>query len=331
MTASARPKRAQRPVREARQARSRATVDAILEAAARVLVARGWEGLNTNVVAEVAGVSIGSLYEYFRDKEALLASLHDRHLARGEALVAEVAARGLSGSAEDVSALLVNGFVTLHRDNPKLHRVLSAEVPVSRGVRRRVAALNGAIVQLVAAGLSGRVPDPELSARLLVDTADALTHRWIVEPGGKPISSERIAGELTSMFSAYLGAVAPELEDRQHAGEIVGPRRHRRACAQRLPGGSGAFGAQGGEAIGGAGERDPGRWGEGLPGKLGPGRVVEADHRAPAFVRGDGGDHRFEIEKAIGDVDEEQAIGCEGAAIDAKGLAGDEVERDGIG
>jgi hypothetical protein len=63
-------------------------------------------------------------------------------------------------------------------------------------------------VQLVAADLSGRVTEPELSARRLVDTADALTHRWIVEPDGKPISAERIIGEFTSMFSAYLLAAA---------------------------------------------------------------------------------------------------------------------------
>lgn len=209
MAFAARPKRAQRPVREAKQARSRATVDAILEAAARILVSRGWEGLNTNAVAEVAGVSIGSLYEYFRDKEALLHALHDRHLARGEALVAQVAAGGISGDTEDIAELLVNGFVALHGDDPRLHLVLSSEVPVSRGVRRRAAALTGAIVQLVAAGLAGRVMDPALSARLLVDTAEALTHRWIVEPSGKPISPERMTAELIVMFRAYLSAAIP--------------------------------------------------------------------------------------------------------------------------
>lgn len=166
--------------------------------------------MNTNAVAEVAGVSIGSLYEYFRDKEALLHALHDRHLARGEALVAQVAASGVSGDKEDIAELLVNGFVALHRDEPRLHRVLSSDVPISRGVRKRAAALTSAIVQLVAAGLAGRVTDPALSARLLVDTAEALTHRWIVEPGGKPISPERMAAELIDMFRAYLSAATTD-------------------------------------------------------------------------------------------------------------------------
>src|SRR6185437_15341352 len=72
-----------------RQDRSRATVDAILEAAARVLVKEGFERTTTNRVAEAAGVSVGSLYQYFPSKEALVAALVDRH---NEEMRAEVLA-----------------------------------------------------------------------------------------------------------------------------------------------------------------------------------------------------------------------------------------------
>lgn len=58
--------------KEPRQARSRATVEIIVRAGARVLGDRGWAGFTTNQVAEVAGVSIGSLYQYFPDKLALM-------------------------------------------------------------------------------------------------------------------------------------------------------------------------------------------------------------------------------------------------------------------
>ena len=54
------------------QARSQSTVDAILTAAARVLVERGYAKTTTNHVAQVAGVSIGSLYQYFRNKDELI-------------------------------------------------------------------------------------------------------------------------------------------------------------------------------------------------------------------------------------------------------------------
>jgi AcrR family transcriptional regulator len=74
MTKSAK-KAAQKPRRTPAQSRSAETVAVILEAAARVLELRGLDGFNTNSVAERAGVSIGSLYQYFRNKDALLASL----------------------------------------------------------------------------------------------------------------------------------------------------------------------------------------------------------------------------------------------------------------
>ncbi len=66
---------AQKPRRTPAQSRSAETVAVIVEAAARVLELRGLDGFNTNAVAERAGVSIGSLYQYFRNKDALLASL----------------------------------------------------------------------------------------------------------------------------------------------------------------------------------------------------------------------------------------------------------------
>lgn len=66
--------------RQPRQIRSQITVTAILDATVRVLLDRGYDGFTTNLVAEVAGVGIGSLYEYFPNKEALVASLVEREV-----------------------------------------------------------------------------------------------------------------------------------------------------------------------------------------------------------------------------------------------------------
>lgn len=68
------------PRKEPTQERSRALVTALIEATARILSADGPEAITTNRVAEVAGVSIGSLYQYFPNKEALLAALVEREL-----------------------------------------------------------------------------------------------------------------------------------------------------------------------------------------------------------------------------------------------------------
>ena len=73
--------RAKKLPRRAVQARSRNTVETIVEAATRILASDGWSALNTNAVARIAGVSVGSVYEYFKNKEAILDVILDRHLS----------------------------------------------------------------------------------------------------------------------------------------------------------------------------------------------------------------------------------------------------------
>ena len=70
------------PRRRPRQARAQATVDAIIQATARVLVEDGYDRASTNRIAQAAGVSIGSLYQYFPSKEALVAALVETHVDR---------------------------------------------------------------------------------------------------------------------------------------------------------------------------------------------------------------------------------------------------------
>ncbi|WP_397416665.1 TetR/AcrR family transcriptional regulator [Phenylobacterium sp.] len=100
-----------RPRKTPRQARSTATVEAILSAAARVLAGQGLEGFNTNRVAEVAGVSIGSLYQYFPNKAALTAALIARvqnALAAGlEQRIAALAGAPLGEAVADLARLAV--------------------------------------------------------------------------------------------------------------------------------------------------------------------------------------------------------------------------------
>src|SRR6202020_3583519 len=87
------------PRKNASQERSRLTVDALLEATARILVKEGFDKASTNRIAEVAGVSVGSLYQYFPGKEALVVAVIERHnqeimqTVRGE--LADVASQPL--------------------------------------------------------------------------------------------------------------------------------------------------------------------------------------------------------------------------------------------
>lgn len=109
------------------QARSRATIDAILDAAARILGERGWTGLTTNAAAEVAGVSIGSLYQFFPNKLALVEAVRRRHL--DEVLTVLNAAADDRLTYEQRIAALVDGMIAVHARYPAAHRVLIEESP----------------------------------------------------------------------------------------------------------------------------------------------------------------------------------------------------------
>lgn len=115
-----------------RQARSRALVDAILDAAAHILATQGREALNTNMVAEKAGVSIGSLYQYFPNREAIIAAVADRHGHRIYHLVADLDLRA-EITLELAVARIADSLFAAHRINPALHAALDGDLPHSHG------------------------------------------------------------------------------------------------------------------------------------------------------------------------------------------------------
>ena len=105
-------------------------VAAILEAATRVLAQRGWEGFGTNEVAAVAGVSVGSLYQYFPNKLALAEAIRQRHLDDVLAALARAGEGDARASLADRAVRLVAGVVAAHAVDPSLHRILLTEVPL---------------------------------------------------------------------------------------------------------------------------------------------------------------------------------------------------------
>jgi AcrR family transcriptional regulator len=119
----------QKPRRMPQQSRAQATVDAILIATAHILVKGGYPALNTNDVARVAGVSIGSLYQYFPSKEALLGELNRRHAVE----VVTPIFSALKTSADRPMRLVlhevVQASIRSHAIEPELHRVLSEQLP----------------------------------------------------------------------------------------------------------------------------------------------------------------------------------------------------------
>jgi len=115
------------PRKKPLQSRSKATVDAVLSAAAHILEERGLTGFNTNAVAERAGVSIGSLYQYFPSKDAILVSLMEHSLTTFSLDLSE-AIDGAPGDslAEDLRFMLQMGLMS-HMRRPNLMRLLDGE------------------------------------------------------------------------------------------------------------------------------------------------------------------------------------------------------------
>jgi AcrR family transcriptional regulator len=172
------------PRKQPFQERSRATVDALIEATARILVREGFDRASTNRVAEEAGVSIGSLYQYFPSKEALVAAVIDRHkqalmqVARGA--LAEVAALPVEEAVRTLVALAVE----THRVDPKLHRVLAEQIPRT-GRLKNVEAFNRECYAMFRTYLEGhrdeiRALNLELAAFVCVTSIEALTHTAVL-------------------------------------------------------------------------------------------------------------------------------------------------------
>src|SRR5690349_25104728 len=101
--------------RTPRQARSREKLARVLEAADRLLVAAGAEALTTTRVAAEAGVSVGALYQYLPDRDAIVDTLADRYLARLETLMESFVDRATRESWPDPAAVLVDAFAGLYR------------------------------------------------------------------------------------------------------------------------------------------------------------------------------------------------------------------------
>jgi AcrR family transcriptional regulator len=129
MTRTKRPRRASRAApREPRQARSLATVNAILDATVRVLDREGLDAATTSRIAEVAGVSVGSLYQYYSHRDAILTALQDREFNRAVALLETLLAESnLRRTPRETVSAVVKGLMGLYSKSPGLHRVLAIE------------------------------------------------------------------------------------------------------------------------------------------------------------------------------------------------------------
>jgi AcrR family transcriptional regulator len=190
--------------RRAKQSRSRVTVEAILEAATRVLLTKGYAHATTNKIAERAGVSVGTLYQYFDGKDQIFEELFRRDAT---ILIGSLAAEEIDPRKPLEFSLLriLNNLLTVLPHFPDLLRQLEA-APNSL-LRRRIVAheqqlLAGVRRLLEVYRTTLCVDDLDLAAFVIVHASEG-----IAVSAGVEFSVERLAIELSKMFARYLSSV----------------------------------------------------------------------------------------------------------------------------
>jgi AcrR family transcriptional regulator len=197
------------PRKEAAQERSRATVDALVDATARILVREGFDKASTNRIAEVAGVSVGSLYQYFPSKEALVAAVIERHQQQTMRVVRGELARAANQPLEQAMRTIVTVAVKAHRIDPKLHRVLAEQIP-RVGKLEKVETFSRENYAIFRAYLERnrkeiRVADLALAAFVCVTSIEALTHTAVLHNEIVAVEAmETLIDEATRLVVGYL-------------------------------------------------------------------------------------------------------------------------------
>jgi AcrR family transcriptional regulator len=205
---------ARKPLTKARknasQERSRATVDALIEATARILVREGFDKASTNRIAAVAGTSIGSLYQYFPSKESLVVAVIDRHnqeiMQIVRSAMVEVASQPINKAVRRIVAVAIEA----HRIDPKLHRVLAEQIPRT-GRFENINAFNREAYALFKAYLEShrdelRAVDLGLAAFVCATSIESLAHTAVLQDAG-PLSDEAVEtliDEATRLVVGYL-------------------------------------------------------------------------------------------------------------------------------
>ncbi len=199
-----------------KQERSKVAVAAILEATTRILTEEGYEKANTNRIAERAGVSIGSLYQYFPNKESLMNALIVKHSDEIIELVESKLINFDDSPVEIVIPEIIKAVIAAHAIDPRFHQVLNEEIPQSERSQQMQKA-EGKIVELLRLYLSrwANSPNQRLSERvrpenldmtvfILSRTVESLCHSAVIEQPGF-VGDSRFVREVSDLLLLYLG------------------------------------------------------------------------------------------------------------------------------
>ena len=189
------------------QKRSQFMVNAIKEAATHILRLEGVEGFNTNRVAERAGASVGSLYQYFDSKEVLIAEIKRDHFKQLRELFANASLSLKTGGLKEMIDAFIEASVQAHRLDPELHRVLSQDL-AGFELKERDQPTNS-VLSMVRENLA-RVQDQlrpglniDIASQLVYQLVEFSVHHAIIEIR-EPIHIEKETEELKQVVYTYL-------------------------------------------------------------------------------------------------------------------------------
>jgi AcrR family transcriptional regulator len=174
------------PRKSPSQERSRQTVERILDAGARIFHEQGYAGATTNDIADEAGLSIGSLYQYFPNKDALLAALTKRHITTTTSSLAAMIGKLPEESGFDVILRAVVRFLVEQHD---LDLLVMHTAPRTHEINLELEQARTQLVEIASVLLAkmNLVEDQQmLIARMVVATIDTAVHDVIIrQPRGK--------------------------------------------------------------------------------------------------------------------------------------------------
>jgi AcrR family transcriptional regulator len=195
------------------QARSTASVDAILEATVQVLLDIGKERLTTTRVASRAGVSVGTLYQYFPNKSALLQAALKRHLDGVTQAVEQVCQEQRGNPVQSMATALVDAFLRAKMKDGKTSVALysvSADVDGARIAREIGLRSNQAIIAMLASAREPLTKDPQLVASMLQGAMAGISRR-LLESDDPGEHFEAFRQEMTLFACSYLKACSGAL------------------------------------------------------------------------------------------------------------------------
>jgi AcrR family transcriptional regulator len=177
-------------------------VEAILEAAARVLSKHGFADTTTNLIASTAGISIGSLYQYFGNKHEIISALHVRHSYQLLERIQATAAKTEGESLPRALAALVDAVIDEHLVDPSLHRILEIEFPsyepafAEHEADQKILGFFRAFLESHRGNTA--VPDLDIAAYFILRTLFSLSHALILEArsGRVPLAQRSAVAEM---------------------------------------------------------------------------------------------------------------------------------------